>query len=141
MDHAGITASEGARKDMKQDLLTGEASKWSGSLISGFVCNWKKKKKKKEQKMQLRTRHMHSQTMPNVQLILWMIRHEAVLESLCKRIKANLLPLLLHFQCCSQCLNEVKCLHHFDQNSELSWRQSKRYQFTGLRGVNWLASI
>lgn len=32
---------------MKQDLLTGEASKWSGSLISGFVCNWKKKKKKK----------------------------------------------------------------------------------------------
>ena len=59
VNHTGKKPLKELRRGMKQDLLTGEAGKWPGSLISGFICNWKKKKKK----MQLSTRHVCLQKM------------------------------------------------------------------------------
>lgn len=56
---------------MKQDLLTGEAGKWPGSLISGFICNWKKKKEEDAVKYKARV----STENVNLQLILRMIHY------------------------------------------------------------------
>lgn len=70
VNHTGKKPLKELRRGMKQDLLTGEAGKWPGSLISGFICNWKKKKEDAvKYKARVSTENV------NLQLILRMIHY------------------------------------------------------------------
>lgn len=71
VNHTGKKPLKELRRGMKQDLLTGEAGKWPGSLISGFICNWKKKKEEDAVKYKARV----STENVNLQLILRMIHY------------------------------------------------------------------
>ena len=71
VNHTGKKPLKEPGRGMKQDLLTGEAGKWSGSLISGFICNWKKKKTEDAVKYKACV----STENANLQLILRMIHY------------------------------------------------------------------
>lgn len=63
-------ATEGAQRGMKQDLLTGEAGKWPGSLISAYL---QLEKKKTEDAVKYKARV--STENANLQLILRRIHY------------------------------------------------------------------
>ena len=72
VNHTGKKPLKEPRRGMKQDLLTGEAGKWPGSLISGFICNWKKKNKTEDA---VKYKACVSTENANLQLILRMIHY------------------------------------------------------------------
>ena len=72
VNHTGKKPLKEPRRGMKQNLLTGEAGKWPGSLISSFICNWKKKKKTEDA---VKYKARVSTENANLQLILGMIHY------------------------------------------------------------------